>query len=215
DMKNQLALQRKQKATNGLLEVHPPQKKKEGVCTHQHQDGSCDLDQGDSEPPPIKEEQEEPCCYWDREQQTVKQESEALMMTPIHEEDDRETSVSKEPDCDQQLLSNSPRVVESKDQENYNGEDSGSTPGEDLKPTVKQNKRKSHPGNANNPADSAADWNTDTGPTPATCHTESTSSLHCCRFPDLCSQLHEDCWRAAAGHSLALVTQRFSGRFPH
>lgn len=63
------------------------------------------------------------------------------------------------------VLSISHQVAESKDQENRSGGDLGSTPGEDLKPAVKQNKRKRHPGKAKSPADTAVDWNTDTGAT--------------------------------------------------
>ncbi|CAF91354.1 unnamed protein product, partial [Tetraodon nigroviridis] len=140
---------------------------------------SSSLDQEDSDPPPIKEEQEEPWCHQDREQLTVKQESDASLVTHIHKEDDQSdeksemdttvgSSVSPELDCDQQLLSNSPHVAESKDQENDNNKESESTADEELKPTVKQNKRKRHRGNANNPADSAVDCDTHIGATSAT-----------------------------------------------
>ena len=171
----------------------PPVCQEDHVPTHQHQDRSYSLDQEDSEPPAIKE-QVDPCCHQDAEQPTVKQESDTSLVTPIHEEhkpsedpildlnpdqaDEKpevattgDTSVSPEPDCDLHLPSNSPHVAESKDQENHNAEDSGSTPDKELKPTVKQNKSERHPGNENNTADSAVDWNTDTGATSATCHT--------------------------------------------
>ena len=158
------------------------------VSAHQHQDRSCSLDQKDLEPPAAKGEQE------DGEQLTVKQESDTSLVTPILKEDKQsedpildlspdpsaekseanttgETSVSPEPDCDLQLPSNSPHVAESKDQEHYNAEDLGSTPDEEPKPTVKQNKSKRRPGSESNRADSAVDWNTDTGATSAPCHT--------------------------------------------
>ena len=156
-----------------------------GVPTHQHQDGSCNLGQEYCRPPPIKEEQEEPSRH---QQVTVKQESDALMVTPIHEEVDQskdpcESSETPEPDCGLRLLSISPHVAESKGQENFKTEDLGSTPDEDLTPTVKQRRRKRHPGNAENPAALAVDWNTglanpnrvhpnpDTNATSASCHT--------------------------------------------
>uniref|UniRef100_H3CES1 Uncharacterized protein n=2 Tax=Tetraodon nigroviridis TaxID=99883 RepID=H3CES1_TETNG len=169
----------------------PPVCQEEEVPAYQQQDRSSSLDQEDSEPPPIKEEQEEPWCHQDREQLTVKEESDTSLVTHIQEEDDQRedqildlnpaqsdeksemdttvgSSVSPEPDCDQQLPSNSPHVAESQDQEDDNNKDSESTADEELKPTVKQNKRKRHRGNANNPADSAVDCDTHTGATSAT-----------------------------------------------
>ncbi|CAF93591.1 unnamed protein product, partial [Tetraodon nigroviridis] len=136
----------------------PPVCQEEEVPAYQQQDRSSSLDQEDSEPPPIKEEQEEPWCHQDREQLTVKEESNASLVTHIQEEDDQSedqildlnpaqsdemtemdttvgSSVSPEPVCDQQLLSNSPHVAESKDQENDNNKDSESTADEELKPT--------------------------------------------------------------------------------
>ena len=170
----------------------PPVCQEDQVPTHQLQGTACSLEE--SEPPAIKEEPEDPSCYQDGEQLIVKEESAVSLVTPIHEEHKPsedpildmkpdqaneksevsttgDTSVSPEPDCDLQLPSNSPHVAESKDQENYNAEDSGSTPGEALKPTAKQNKSKRRSGNAKKPADSAVDWNTDTDATSATCHT--------------------------------------------
>ncbi|CAF96061.1 unnamed protein product [Tetraodon nigroviridis] len=117
-----------------------PPCQEEEVPTHQHQDESCSLDQENSEPPAVKEVQEESWCHWGGEQMTVKQESNASLVTPIQKDgqsgDPVETSVSPEPDCDLQLPSNSPIVAESKD---HNNAESGSTPGEELKPTEKRN----------------------------------------------------------------------------
>ncbi|TWW56116.1 hypothetical protein D4764_08G0001030 [Takifugu flavidus] len=116
---------------------------KEEEDDYQHQDRSCSLDQEDSKPPQIKDEQEETCCYQDGESLTVKQEMDTLMVT-IHEQDDDselglnpdqsqekpevnttvQSPVLPEPDCDLQLLSYSPHISESKDEENRTSEDS-------------------------------------------------------------------------------------------
>ena len=153
----------------------------EVVPTHKHRGRSCNLDQKDSEPSAIKEEQEETCCHQDGEQLMVKQESSTLTVTSINEKYDQsenpilylnpdqsdeksevnttvEVSVSPTSDCDLQLLSNSPHVVQSKDQKNYNCKEL-------------ESKCKHHPGNSNNTSDSAMDCNTDTGKTPLTFNT--------------------------------------------
>ena len=209
------------------------------VPTHQHKDGSCNLGQEDSGPLPIKEEQEEPIFHEDREQLTVKQESNALMVTLIHEEHQPredpildlnpnlsnektkvktpvETSKLLEPDCDQQLISISPRV-----QENVKSEDPRSTPDEVLEPTVKQKRRKCHPGNADNPAPAAVDWNTDPGATSASCQTgekevKVTSDLteHSPAQANENPDAHITCRKGARGSRSSVHTRNHTGNGP-
>ncbi|XP_056880290.1 zinc finger protein 121-like isoform X1 [Takifugu flavidus] len=155
---------------------------KEEEDNYQHQDRSCSLDQEDSKPPQINEEQKDSCCYQDGEPLTVKQEMDTLMVT-IHEQgDDSElglnpdqsqekpevnttvqSPVLPDPACDLQLLSYSPHISESKDEENSTSEDSRWTTAEEPKQTMKQNHPKCQTGNVNSPAESAVDCDTDTG----------------------------------------------------
>ncbi|TWW53875.1 hypothetical protein D4764_0162140, partial [Takifugu flavidus] len=154
---------------------------KEEEDNYQHQDRSCSLDQEDSKSPQINEEQNESCCYQDEEPLTVKQEMDTLMVT-IHEQDDNgelglntdhsqekpevnttvQSPVLPDPDCDLQLLSYSPHISESKDEENRTSEDSRWTTAEEPKQTMKQNHPKCQTGNVNSPAESAVDCDTDT-----------------------------------------------------
>ncbi|XP_056897224.1 zinc finger protein 121-like isoform X2 [Takifugu flavidus] len=162
---------------------------KEEEDDYQHQDRSCSLDQEDSKPPQIKDEQEETCCYQDGESLTVKQEMDTLMVT-IHEQDDDselglnpdqsqekpevnttvQSPVLPEPDCDLQLLSYSPHISESKDEENRTSEDSRWTTAEEPKQTMKQNHPKCQTGNVNSPAESAVDCDTDAGAKSSACN---------------------------------------------
>ncbi|XP_056880517.1 uncharacterized protein LOC130520807 [Takifugu flavidus] len=164
---------------------------KEEEDNYQHQDRSCSLDQEDSKPPQINEEQEETCCYQDGEPLTVKQEMDTLMVTPIHEQDDNgelglnpdqsqekpevnttvQSPVLPDPACDQQLLSYSPHISESKDEENRTSEDSRWTTAEGPKQTMKQNHPKCQTGNVNSPAESAVDCDTDMGAKSIACNT--------------------------------------------
>ncbi|XP_029690287.1 zinc finger protein 568-like [Takifugu rubripes] len=164
--------------------------RKEEEDNYQHQDRSCSLDQEDSKPPQINEEQKESCCYQDEEPLTVKQEMDTLMVT-IHEQgDDSElglnpdqsqekpevnttvqSPVLPDPACDLQLLSYSPHIPESKDEENSTSEDSRWTTAAEPKQTMKQNHPKCQTGNVNSPAESAVDCDTDTGAKTSACNT--------------------------------------------
>ncbi|TWW53876.1 hypothetical protein D4764_0162150 [Takifugu flavidus] len=116
---------------------------KEEEDNYQHQDRSYSLDQDESKPPQIKEEQEETCCYQDGESLIVKQEMDTLMVTMHEQDDDSElglnpdhsqekpevnttvqSPVLPDPACDLQLLSYSPHISESKDEENSTSGDS-------------------------------------------------------------------------------------------
>ena len=165
------------------------------VAAHQHQDRRSSLDREDPEPPAIKEEEEErePWCHQHGEKLTVKRESSSFTAAPVREEDDQsgdkvldsdpdqrdekpemdtpgESSVSPEPDWDQQLLSNSPHVAGS-DEQNDTQEDSGSTTDEGAEQSVKPSKRRRHRGNAKKPAEAAVDWDADTVTTAPTADT--------------------------------------------
>ncbi|TWW54290.1 hypothetical protein D4764_0227730, partial [Takifugu flavidus] len=154
---------------------------KEEEDNYQHQDRSDSLDQEDSKPPQIKEDQEESCCYQDEEPLTVKQEMDTSMVTMHEQDDDSElglnpdqsqekpevnttvqSPVLPDPACDLQLLSYSPHISESKDEENRTSEDSRWTTAEEPKQTMKQNHPKCQTGIVNSPAESAVDCDTDT-----------------------------------------------------
>ncbi|XP_056896068.1 uncharacterized protein LOC130529643 [Takifugu flavidus] len=158
---------------------------KEEEDNYQHQDRSCSLDQEDSKPPQIKEEQEESCCYQDEESLIVKQEMDTLMVTMHEQGEDSELGLNPDqspekpevkttvpdPDCDLQLLSYSPHISESKDEENRTSEDSRWTRAEEPKQTMRQNHPKCQTGNVNSPAESAVDCDTDTGAKSSACNT--------------------------------------------
>ncbi|TWW56173.1 hypothetical protein D4764_08G0001600 [Takifugu flavidus] len=76
-----------------------------------------------------------------------------------------------DPDCDLQLLSYSPHISESKDEENRTSEDSRWTRAEEPKQTMRQNHPKCQTGNVNSPAESAVDCDTDTGAKSSACNT--------------------------------------------
>ncbi|XP_071348923.1 zinc finger protein 239-like isoform X3 [Trachinotus anak] len=87
--------------------------KEEEVLTEQqlcNQQRNSSLDQEEPEPPHIKEEEEELCSSQEEEQLVLKQETDAFMLTPTHEERDHSEA---EPTRDQQLLSHSSAVAES------------------------------------------------------------------------------------------------------
>ncbi|TWW56106.1 hypothetical protein D4764_08G0000930 [Takifugu flavidus] len=169
---------------------------KEEKDNDQHQDSSCSLDQEDLKPPQIIEEQEETCCYQNRETLPVKQEMDTLMVTPIHEQNDNgelglnpdqsqekpevnttvQSPVLPDPDCDLQLLSYSPHISQSKDEENRTSEDSRWTTAEEPKQTMKQNHPKCQTGNVNIPAESAVDCDTGTGAKTSACNIAFTQS---------------------------------------
>ncbi|XP_056880579.1 zinc finger protein 583-like [Takifugu flavidus] len=163
---------------------------KEEEDNYQHQDRSDSLDQEDSKPPQIKEDQEESCCYQDEEPLTVKQEMDTSMVTMHEQDDDSElglnpdqsqekpevnttvqSPVLPDPACDLQLLSYSPHISESKDEENRTSEDSRWTTAEEPKQTMKQNHPKCQTGIVNSPAESAVDCDTDTGAKTSACTT--------------------------------------------
>ncbi|XP_056880099.1 zinc finger protein 836-like isoform X2 [Takifugu flavidus] len=164
---------------------------KEEEDNDQHQDRSYSLDQDESKPPQIKEEQEETCCYQDGESLIVKQEMDTSMVTPIHEQENNgelglnpdqsqentevnttvQSPVLPDPDCDLQLLSYSPHISQSKDEENSTSEDSRWTTAEEPKQTMKQNHPKCQTGNVNSPAESAVDCDTDTSAKTSACNT--------------------------------------------
>ncbi|XP_056897207.1 zinc finger protein 354A-like isoform X2 [Takifugu flavidus] len=165
---------------------------KEEEDNYQHQHRSYSLDQEESKPPQIKEEQEETCCYQDGESLIVKQEMDTSMVTPIHEQENNgelglnpdqsqekpevnttvQSPVLPDPACDLQLLSYSPHISESKDEENRTSEDSRWTTAKEPKQTMKQNHPKCQTGNVNIPAESAVDCDTDTGAKTSACYTD-------------------------------------------
>ncbi|XP_029690293.1 zinc finger protein 3 homolog [Takifugu rubripes] len=163
---------------------------KEEEDDDQQQDRSDSLDQEDSKPPQIKEDQEESCCYQDEEPLIVKQEMDTSMVTMHEQDDDSElglnpdqsqekpevnttvqSPVLPDPACNLQLLSYSPHISQSKDEENRTSEDSRWTTAEEPKQTMKQNHPKCQTGNVNSPAESAVDCDTDTGAKTSACTT--------------------------------------------
>ncbi|XP_038570632.1 28S ribosomal protein S28, mitochondrial isoform X3 [Micropterus salmoides] len=98
------------------------------------------LDQEDPQPPQVKEEQEELWTSPEGEQLGLKQETDAFMLTPAHEE--REHSEA-ELNSDHQLLSHDCHVAESQDQRGGEREDSGSTRDAEPKQKKQDNNRRS------------------------------------------------------------------------
>ncbi|XP_076586564.1 uncharacterized protein LOC143320627 [Chaetodon auriga] len=117
-----------------LPQQHGGQKEEEEevLCD---QERNSSLDQEEPEPPQIKEEEEELCTNEEGEQLVLKEETEAFMLTPAHEE------------SDQQLLFNSSHVAESQDQRGGEHGDSGSSRDADEKPKESE----SHCDNIDNP----------------------------------------------------------------
>ncbi|XP_030609203.1 uncharacterized protein LOC115796875 isoform X2 [Archocentrus centrarchus] len=112
----------------------------EDVLTEQQvykQETNSGVDQEDAEPPQFKEEQEELCCSHEGEQLGLKQEAEAFMVTPTYEESDH----SESEQSNEQLLSHSFPEAESRDQEESQDVDSGSTRNAELK---KRKRKRSH-----------------------------------------------------------------------
>uniref|UniRef100_A0A674MNM0 C2H2-type domain-containing protein n=1 Tax=Takifugu rubripes TaxID=31033 RepID=A0A674MNM0_TAKRU len=69
------------------------------------------------------------------------------------------------------LISYSPHISESKDEENRTSGDSRWTTAEEPKQTMKQNHPRCQTGNVNSPAESAVDCDTDTGAKTSACNT--------------------------------------------
>ncbi|XP_030609248.1 zinc finger protein 260-like [Archocentrus centrarchus] len=121
-----------------------PQKKhvceEEEIFTDQqvwNQERNSILDQVDPEPPQFKVEQEELCSSQEREQLGLKQETHTFMLTPTYEESDHSET---EPNSEQFLSHSSPEA-ESRDQEESQHVDSGSTRNAELKKRGHHRKR--------------------------------------------------------------------------
>ncbi|XP_039862864.1 zinc finger and SCAN domain-containing protein 2-like isoform X7 [Simochromis diagramma] len=104
----------------------------EEVLTDQHvfnQERNSSLNQKDPEPPQIKEEKEELCSSQKGEQLGLKQEADTFMVTPAYEE----SSHSEPEPNSEQLLSHSSSRAESRDHEESQHVDSGSSRRTELK----------------------------------------------------------------------------------
>uniref|UniRef100_A0A3Q4GG16 C2H2-type domain-containing protein n=1 Tax=Neolamprologus brichardi TaxID=32507 RepID=A0A3Q4GG16_NEOBR len=104
----------------------------EDVLTDQqvcNQERNSILDQKDPQPPQIKEEQEEVCSSQEGEQFGLKLEADTFMVTPTYEE----SSHSEPEPKSEQLLSHSFSRAESRDYEESQHVDSGSSRGTELK----------------------------------------------------------------------------------
>ncbi|XP_039466326.1 zinc finger protein 571-like isoform X2 [Oreochromis aureus] len=96
------------------------------VC---NQERNSSLDQEDPEPPKIKEEQEELCSSQEGEQLGLKQEADTFMVTPAYEE----SSHSEPEPKSEQLLPHSSSRAGSRDHEESQHVDSGSSRRTELK----------------------------------------------------------------------------------
>ncbi|XP_042350368.1 zinc finger protein 852-like [Plectropomus leopardus] len=152
------------------------------------QERSSSLDQEEPEPPQIKEEQEELCSSQQGEQFVLKQETDAVLLTPTHEGSDRSedqtlnlsidvtqsfvegktlnfipvlSSVGSETNSDHQLFSQNSHEAESQNQKGGEHGDSGST----LHPKQKHHESSGHSNNAYYSTLSNIHHNTQTGKT--------------------------------------------------
>ncbi|XP_041637941.1 myoneurin-like isoform X2 [Cheilinus undulatus] len=100
-----------QQVFNARLEDEPQQLVCEEEEVLSDREKSSSPDQEEAEPPQIKEEQEEPCSIQEGEQLELKEETDAFMLTPAHEERDH-----SEPELhEHQLLSQNSHVAEDQD----------------------------------------------------------------------------------------------------
>ncbi|XP_071348917.1 uncharacterized protein [Trachinotus anak] len=137
--------------------------KEEEVLTEQqlcNQQRNSSLDQEEPEPPHIKEEEEELCSSQEEEQLVLKQETDAFMLTPTHEERDHSEA---EPTRDQQLLSHSSAVAESQDQEGSEHVHPGSARNVETQPKKRRHKNTSHSNNVHNSPTTRSHCDTQTG----------------------------------------------------
>ncbi|XP_028440795.1 zinc finger protein 37 homolog isoform X2 [Perca flavescens] len=148
------------------------------------QERSSSLDQEEPKPPQIKQEQEGLCTSQEGEQLTLKQETDVLMLTPTHSEDqtlnwdpddplgaaEEESAVNmpviasvvSEAHSDPQLRSHNSQEAESKNQGGGEHGESGSTRKAEPKPNRRRHKSNSHTNNVNNPNLLKIHRNTDT-----------------------------------------------------
>ncbi|XP_040921049.1 zinc finger protein 37-like isoform X2 [Toxotes jaculatrix] len=111
------------------------------------QERNSSLDQEDPDPPQIKEEEEETCSGQEGEQLVLKQETDAFILTPDYEGSDH---TEPEPGRDQQLLSHSSPVDESRDQTGSKHVDSGLTRNVETKTQKRQHKNRNHSNSVSN-----------------------------------------------------------------
>ncbi|XP_041657748.1 gastrula zinc finger protein xFG20-1-like [Cheilinus undulatus] len=89
-----------------------------------NQERTFSLDQEEPEPPQIKEEQEELCSSQEGEEIIVKQETDTLMWSPIHEDSDHSEPAQQN---EQHLLSPNYFAIENQDPEEREHKNSGSS----------------------------------------------------------------------------------------